>query len=289
MLGLRTCVCCRAAKPTESFSKNQRTKGDRAKCKCCTEHPQKKPADGTGKFEGNKDIPKKKNRRSDDRSTSSDAEESSNPSKKKKRKDPNAPKRPFSSFMCFSLARRPVIKKENPDITFGAMAKRLGADFKEISEEERKKFEAMAAEDKVRYTIEMKSYIPPSYEEPPKPKRKKGPKKDVNAPKGAKSAFIYFGMAVRKKLGQENPNLSFEDIGKMVGAAYKNLTDEEKKEYQEKGDEDRRRYTKEIAAYRKEIPCREADEEGGSTPPEKKDEQRLVGKETTEEGVFIVQ
>lgn len=38
---------------------------------------------------------------------------------KKKRKDPNAPKKPRSSFMYFSNAKRAEVKVANPDASFG--------------------------------------------------------------------------------------------------------------------------------------------------------------------------
>ena len=39
--------------------------------------------------------------------------------KKKKKKDPNAPKRPMSSFFLYSNANRARVKEENPDAKFG--------------------------------------------------------------------------------------------------------------------------------------------------------------------------
>ncbi len=38
---------------------------------------------------------------------------------KKKKKDPNAPKKPKSSFMYFSNAKRAEVKTANPDASFG--------------------------------------------------------------------------------------------------------------------------------------------------------------------------
>lgn len=38
---------------------------------------------------------------------------------KRKKKDPNAPKRPQSSFFLYSNAMRTSVKEENPDATFG--------------------------------------------------------------------------------------------------------------------------------------------------------------------------
>jgi hypothetical protein len=45
---------------------------------------------------------------------------SSSPKKAAKaKKDPNAPKKPMTSFMLYSNALRPKIKAKNPDASFG--------------------------------------------------------------------------------------------------------------------------------------------------------------------------
>jgi len=47
----------------------------------------------------------------------------------------------------------------------------------------------------------------------------------------------------------ENPDASFGDIGRLLGAKWKELPDDEKKEYQRKSDEDKDRAAKEKAVY----------------------------------------
>ena len=39
----------------------------------------------------------------------------------KKKKDPNAPKGALSAFMYFSKAKRPEIKEDNPEASFGEL------------------------------------------------------------------------------------------------------------------------------------------------------------------------
>ena len=45
----------------------------------------------------------------------------------KKKKDPNAPKKPKSSFMYFSNAKRGEVKDANPDASFGEIVSTAGA------------------------------------------------------------------------------------------------------------------------------------------------------------------
>lgn len=57
---------------------------------------------------------------------------------KRAKKDKNAPKRPRTAFLCFSIERRPVVSKENPELGFGEVAKAVSAEWKELSDKERK-------------------------------------------------------------------------------------------------------------------------------------------------------
>ncbi|KAJ3318981.1 Non-histone chromosomal protein 6 [Blyttiomyces sp. JEL0837] len=81
------------------------------------------------------------------------------PAKKiKKKKDPNAPKRPMSAFMYFSNDKRAGVVAEQPDLKFGEVGKAIGALWKETSAAERAPYEAMAKNDKERYTKAFAKY-----------------------------------------------------------------------------------------------------------------------------------
>ncbi|EOD20010.1 hypothetical protein EMIHUDRAFT_208774 [Emiliania huxleyi CCMP1516] len=45
-------------------------------------------------------------------------------------------KKKLSGFMKFSQERRPTLKAEKPDLTFGELAKAIGAEWKAMSEAE---------------------------------------------------------------------------------------------------------------------------------------------------------
>jgi hypothetical protein len=78
--------------------------------------------------------------------------------KKKPKKDPNAPKRNMSAYFLYSIAARPQVKEDNPDATFGDIARIISAQFKALSESEKKVWEEKAVADKGRYEHEMHSY-----------------------------------------------------------------------------------------------------------------------------------
>eukprot|EP00271_Cylindrocystis_brebissonii_P009091 TRINITY_DN23728_c0_g1_i1.p1 TRINITY_DN23728_c0_g1~~TRINITY_DN23728_c0_g1_i1.p1 ORF type:complete len:124 (+),score=54.84 TRINITY_DN23728_c0_g1_i1:121-492(+) len=77
---------------------------------------------------------------------------------KKKVKDKNAPKKALSAFMMFSKEEREGIKKKNPDAAFGEMGKLMGEAWKKMSDKDKKPYQKMADDDKVRYADAMEAY-----------------------------------------------------------------------------------------------------------------------------------
>eukprot|EP00550_Attheya_septentrionalis_P010954 CAMPEP_0198303466 /NCGR_PEP_ID=MMETSP1449-20131203/56897_1 /TAXON_ID=420275 /ORGANISM="Attheya septentrionalis, Strain CCMP2084" /LENGTH=214 /DNA_ID=CAMNT_0044005959 /DNA_START=1144 /DNA_END=1788 /DNA_ORIENTATION=+ len=78
--------------------------------------------------------------------------------KKKKEKDPNRPKRNMSAFFLFSNANRAEVKTNNPEASFGDIAKLISKEFKALTEKDRKKWDKKAAKDKERYQEDMVRY-----------------------------------------------------------------------------------------------------------------------------------
>uniref|UniRef100_A0A3Q2UV70 High mobility group protein B2 n=1 Tax=Haplochromis burtoni TaxID=8153 RepID=A0A3Q2UV70_HAPBU len=71
--------------------------------------------------------------------------------KKKRFKDPNAPKRPPSAFFLFCADFCPKIKSENPGLSIGDTAKKLGEMWNSSSAEEKQPYEKKAAKLKEKY------------------------------------------------------------------------------------------------------------------------------------------
>jgi hypothetical protein len=79
--------------------------------------------------------------------------------RKKAKKDPNAPKRNMSAYFLFSVHIRPTVKEENPEATFGDIARIISAKYKALDvDTDKKDWEAKAAEDKIRYQAQMEAY-----------------------------------------------------------------------------------------------------------------------------------
>ncbi|KAF5329550.1 hypothetical protein D9619_009028 [Psilocybe cf. subviscida] len=80
-----------------------------------------------------------------------------------------------------------------------------------------------------------------------KPARKG--KKDPNAPKRALSAYMFFSQDWRERIKAENPDAGFGEVGKLLGAKWKELDDAEKKPYADQAARDKERADDEKAAY----------------------------------------
>ncbi|KAK7929782.1 hypothetical protein WMY93_006177 [Mugilogobius chulae] len=78
--------------------------------------------------------------------------------KGKKKKDPNAPKRPPSAFFVFCSDHRSRIKEENPGISIGDIAKKLGELWSTQSAKDKAPYEAKAAKLKEKYEKDVAAY-----------------------------------------------------------------------------------------------------------------------------------
>jgi len=176
------------------------------------------------------------------------------------KKDPNAPKRPITSFVYFSKEHRAKIRSENPDANFGDVARLVGAAFKSLSDQDKDQYVKLAGKDKKRYHDEMKNYTPPSDDSDSDDsdtgaakKRKmaaaKKKKKDPNAPKKNLSSFMYFNKDQRAKLKAANPTLSFGELGSLVGKKFKALSSEQREKYDKMAREDKVRYANDMKNY----------------------------------------
>ena len=128
----------------------------------------------------------------------------------KKLRDPDKPTRGKSAYLFFCQDHRAAAKEEleeelgeDEKVTVGQVTKKLGEMWKEFKEDEEKAeelaaYEASATEDKERYDEQMKGYTELTQEEiatklgPKKARKTAGAKKDPNAIKRPKSAYIFY-------------------------------------------------------------------------------------------------
>lgn len=173
----------------------------------------------------------------------------------KKLKDENAPKKNKNSYMFFCDKKRPQIKAANPDLKVTEIAKLLGQSWKEATSESKAKYEKKAEADKVRYQAEIADYKRPSDEELSKQKinqkktrgKQSGTKKAAKegAPKKNKSAYLFFCEDKRPEVKDAFPDMKGTEVMSELGRLWKELSDEEKEQYNEQAAEDKEKYLQE--------------------------------------------
>lgn len=215
----------------------------------------------------------------------------------RRKRTSSKPKRPLTAYMFFSQEKRPEIKRENQNVSFGDIGKLLGEAWQKLSEEDRKPYEAKAKQAKAEYTAAMAKYKVEhpnnSDEERPKKRRKK---KDKDAPKKPCSAFVWFSKEQRPIIKKKNMNASFGDMGRLIGAAWQKLGEEDRKPYQKKAEEDKIRYGEEMKNYKpprsdsdtsssseEEESSSSSEEEESSSSEEEEEEAKGEQKEQEEE------
>ncbi|KAG4440301.1 high mobility group box domain-containing protein [Leptodontidium sp. 2 PMI_412] len=74
-------------------------------------------------------------------------------------------------------------------------------------------------------------------------------KKDPNAPKRGLSAYMFFANEQRENVRDENPGITFGQVGKVLGERWKALNDKQRTPYEAKAAQDKKRYEDEKASY----------------------------------------
>lgn len=88
-------------------------------------------------------------------------------------------------------------------------------------------------------------------------------KKDRKGPKRPLSAYMFFSQDWRERIKAENPDAGFGEVGKLLGAKWKELDESEKKPYVEQAARDKERADKEKADYDKNGKGDSGDDEEG--------------------------
>ncbi|MCJ1236568.1 Non-histone chromosomal protein 6 [Varicellaria rhodocarpa] len=74
-------------------------------------------------------------------------------------------------------------------------------------------------------------------------------KKDPNAPKRGLSAYMFFANEQRDNVREDNPGISFGQVGKVLGERWKALNTKQREPYEAKAKADKERYENEKASY----------------------------------------
>ena len=164
---------------------------------------------------------------------------------KKKKAKRNGPKRSLTAYIFFCKEHRDTLKNENPNWTTKEITSGLGKRWKELSDKEKEPFVKLAEEDHSRYEKEKESWNENTSEtevttkdkttkdKTTKDKTTKDKNKDVRK----KSGYILFCQEERAALKEDNPDLTNQQITKELGKAWKELSEDEQNEYNQRANE----------------------------------------------------
>lgn len=148
-------------------------------------------------------------------------------SKRRGKKDPFAPKKPMTAYFAFAQEVRPHLKAQYPDRGVTDIARVIGEKWRELTDAQKKPYEAMAARDKKRYEREMSSYQPTH--EPIVQSTGGKKRKDPFAPKRPRSAYFLFANDKRAEISAAHPEFSVLDVGRKLGELWRHLDPASKK------------------------------------------------------------
>jgi len=151
---------------------------------------------------------------------------------------------PYGFFvkMCYEEHKK---KYPNENVQVTEISKKCSEKWKTMSQAEKQRFFELAQKDAERYQIEIQAFGG----EDAMRKRKRA-KKDPNAPKRALSAFFFFSQVKRQGVSQGHPEWKVGSVAQELGRQWKDLTETEKKVYEEMAQRDKGRYEIEMRDYK---------------------------------------
>lgn len=148
-----------------------------------------------------------------------------------------APKRATTAYINFTQWYREELKKSGRPIPkIGDFGKECASKWNTMCEEEKQPFLDVAAKDRERYKKEMAVYKPA---------------RDANKPKRPGTAFMLFMADFRKQMAGKEPEGGVAALAKLGGERWRNMTDEDKRPYVEKQNEEKLRYEASMEDYRR--------------------------------------
>lgn len=184
---------------------------------------------------------------------------------KKKNKHKDEPKKPKSPYICFCSEMRSKVLEDEPDLDNKKIMSRLGELWKALSDDEKVKWNDIAAEDKKRYEDEFEQFLKDHPEEVKKPAIKK-----------PLTAYVIFCNEKRSDVTKKNPDLGPKEIMSKLGQLWKSESEDAKKKWTKLAEKDKERYKKETSGDS------EADGSGSEDKEEEKKPKKVVQKKISE-------
>ncbi|KAM0944490.1 putative chromatin remodeling & transcriptional activation HMG family [Dioscorea sansibarensis] len=189
--------------------------------------------------------------------------------KSRKEKDPLKPKQPMSAFFLYSNDRRASLTEEKKNVL--EIAKIAGEEWRNMTEDEKAPYEEEIAclekeeEDHkkilkqealqlLKKKEKTENIIKKIKETKQKQKKQREEKNtDPNQPKKPASSFLLFSKEARKPLLEEKPGISNSTLSAMISVKWKELSETDRKVWNEKAAEGMEAYKREMEEYNKSV------------------------------------
>lgn len=185
------------------------------------------------------------------------------PRKFKAPKDLNAPKKNLSAYFLFTNQRRQELKVQYPEKKLTELTTLMAVEWKAMDAVTKKKYQDQADADKKDYLQKMEEYKRTSnytqyqvrlstFKQEQKltaDKLAAKKPKDRNAPKKPPTAYFLFTAKIRKETTAANPDMKITQIAKVMGQKWKEISEEEKKQFYEEAARLKEEHKNTVADY----------------------------------------
>ena len=143
------------------------------------------------------------------------------------------PKKNKSAFLMFSNDMRPIVKQSNKQLGQNQIMKQLATLWREITHEQKTKYEIMAQEDKDRYLREKRDFLTAN------PLAIIGNRTKKNHVHKPRSSYALFMSEKFSHVKDVYPHLETGEIVSKVAKEWRSLTQQQKAVYKQKADEEK--------------------------------------------------
>jgi hypothetical protein len=154
-----------------------------------------------------------------------------------------------TAWIFFCKDRRPSVVAEFPDKNFGQICKQLAEIWHAMPAADRVHYITLASKDKLRYKNSSDELTDAQRQFLKRYRRLKREQRKP-LPKPALSPYMYFVIDKRTELvASQAPDITFEDIGRLLGERWKALSPEQREIYMQQSQTDKIRYKAELTRY----------------------------------------
>jgi|EP01046_Picozoa_sp_COSAG06_P001497 hypothetical protein len=184
------------------------------------------------------------------------------------KRKPEKPKRATTGFFAFVSDRRAGMREAHPELSVTDIGKQLGVEWKALTDEEKAKYEAVAAEDRVRaaaakesWTVAMEAWERERHEllirlgtaEEKQAALIEQHKARKPVPVRTNTPYMCYSITMRAAISQANGDLSTTQVTQEIAKAWNAMDDEGKAPFVDMAEQEKEAAAPALAKYEREI------------------------------------